>query len=64
MVKGVVGLLELLVDNLAANLLLSGQFGDRLSGQSIEGKLLAYLGRQQPCWGGGSGGRDNGRRAG
>ncbi len=49
MVQGVMRLLELLVDELTADLLLAGQFGDGLAGQGVEGELLACLGRQQAC---------------
>ncbi len=62
-VEGVVGLPELLVDELAADLLLGGQFGDGLAAQRVEGELLARLGWQQPC-GCGGGERANGGRAG
>jgi hypothetical protein len=49
-VEGIVSVLELLVDEFAADLLLVGQFGDRLTGESIEGELLASLGGQQTGW--------------
>ena len=57
------GVLELPVDELTADLLLAGQFGDGLAGQGVEGELLACLGRQHAC-GCGDGGKDDRRGVG
>lgn len=43
-VEGVVGLLQLLVNEFATDVVLSGQFGDRLPGEGVENELLALLG--------------------
>jgi hypothetical protein len=51
-VEGVVGVVQLLVDELAADVLLVGRCGDRLAGQGIEGQLLACRRGQQPRRGG------------
>ena len=52
LVDGVVGVVELLVDELAADLMLLGQVGDGLSGEGVQCQLLAYRQGQQT---GGSG---------
>ena len=60
-VQGVVGLVELLIDELATDLLFLGQDADRVAGQGFQGELLAL--RRQQTVGGcsrarlGSGGR-------
>jgi hypothetical protein len=42
-VEGVVGLMQLLVDELATDVVLGGEFGDRLPREGVEGELLACL---------------------
>src|SRR5262249_2725428 len=61
--EGVVGLLQLLVDELAADLLLARQCGDRLPGEGVQGELLAR-GRRQLGGRAGKGGDRRGRRGG
>ena len=64
LVDGVVGVVELLVDEFAADLMLVGELGNGLSVQGIAGKLLACLRSQQACGCGltwlGDGGRGTG----
>ena len=58
LVEGVVGVAELLVDELAADLMPVGQGRDGLAGEGIQGELLSCLeGRQT-----GRGGRDGAGR--
>ncbi len=59
-VEGVVGLVELLVDELAADLMLVGQFGDGLAGEGGEGELLPHRGGEPTSWCGR--GKDRGGR--
>lgn len=47
LVEGLVGRVELLVDELAADLVPVRQVGDRLTGEGIQGELLANRRRQQ-----------------
>ena len=47
LVEGVVGMVELLVDELAADVLVLGEVGDGYASQGIEGKLLAGRPGQQ-----------------
>ena len=47
LVEGVVGVAELLIDELAADLVLVGQGGDGLAGESVQGELLSCLEGQQ-----------------
>ncbi len=51
-VEGVVGVAELLIDELAADLVLIGQGRDGLAGEGIEGELLACRQWQQTGRGG------------
>ena len=61
-VESLLGLGGLLVDELAADEVVSGQFGDGAAGQGVEGELLACCRGQG--MGGGAGGRDSGGWAG
>ena len=47
LVKGVVGLVELLVDELATDRVRLGELRDRLAGQGVESQLLACLRGQE-----------------
>jgi hypothetical protein len=50
--EGVVGVVELVVDELAADLELIGPISDGLAREGVEGELLANRRGQQPCGGG------------
>ncbi len=60
LVEGLMGAVELLVDKLAADLLLVSSRSDRLAGQRVERELLACLRGQGAC--GASRGKDSGGR--
>jgi hypothetical protein len=53
LVEGVLGLGGLLVDELAADLVLAGEVSDGLSGEGVEGQVQTLLGRQGVRRGGG-----------
>src|SRR4029077_19461430 len=55
LVESVVGVAELLIDELAADLVLVGQSRDGLAGEGIQGELLACREGQQTGGGGGDG---------
>jgi hypothetical protein len=63
LVEGVVSVLQLLVDELAADLMVGSQCGDGLTGEGVEGELLPCRRRQRLCGAGGVRGRVNGGRA-
>jgi hypothetical protein len=46
LVQGIVGVVDLPVDELTTDLVLLGQGADRVPGQGVEGELLALLGQQ------------------
>jgi hypothetical protein len=48
----VVGLVELLIDELAADVVLVGELGDGLAGEGIESEFLTRVRGQQPRRGG------------
>jgi len=58
LIEGVVGVVELLVDELATDEVFLGELGDGLSGEGITSELLADL-RRQLAGDGGSGGEGN-----
>ncbi len=64
LLEGVVGVVELLVDKLAADLVLVSELRDGLPGQGVQSQLLAGVRRQQPCGNGRDGVRDRRGRAG
>ena len=55
------GLVKLLLDELAADVLILGACRDRLTSQGVQSKLLALLGRQGVRSGWGVGGLGSGR---
>jgi hypothetical protein len=55
LVDGVVGVVELVVDELATDVMLVGQVGDGLSGERVEGELLTCRRGQQAGCGGEAG---------
>ena len=64
LVQRVVGLVELLVDELATDLMFLGQGADRVAGQDFQGELLALLRQQGVRRGGGRTRLGSGRRGG